>query len=109
MTTAIRPRPACLRLLIHHTHHTKRIRSMARPVVLWTEINQALFIAFGVVRPERIDTVLRGHLVEPNAREQSSRRFDALCSRGAPLVRYDLRLKLRPLQLALVRDRVDLV
>src|SRR5262249_36784161 len=50
LTATIRPGPTCLRLLIHHAHHAKGIRRVARLVMLWAEINQAFLIALGMIR-----------------------------------------------------------
>jgi hypothetical protein len=82
---------------------------VARPVVLGTEIDQALFVAPGMIRPERIDAVLGRLLIKPNARKQPPRCLDTLRGCSAPLVRYDLGLELCSLQLGLVRHREYLV
>jgi hypothetical protein len=75
---------------------------MARPIVLWTEIDQTLFIALGMVGTERLYARLRRRLVKPDPWEKTTRRFNPLRRSSAALVRHDLRLKAGSLQLALV-------
>ena len=75
---------------------------MARPIVLWTEIDQTLFIALGMVGTERLYARLRRRLVKPDPWEKTTRRFNPLGSRSRALVGDDFRLKAGSLQLTLV-------
>jgi len=75
---------------------------MRCPVMLGSKIDKTSFVTSGVIGAERIYPRLRRGLMEPNAREKTTRRFNPLGSRGRALVGDDLCFKAGSLQLTLV-------
>ena len=84
------------------------ICAMARPVVIGTKSDAALFVALLVIEADCLQPTSTAIFIEPHLREEAAGRFDALHGRANPLIGDYLHLKFRLLQRAFICGLEDL-
>src|SRR5215475_6750436 len=89
-------------LVIGHAHHSERIGSMRGPIMFWSEIDQAMLVALGMICPQGIDARCAAFVIDPDAWKVTARDFDPVHRCRAALVRHNLSVEARRLQRRLV-------